>query len=67
VAKGFTQQHEIDYKDIFAPTLKLDLVKIFIHIATRYNFQIKQIDVNACLFKSSSKGRNIHGASKGIS
>jgi len=34
VAKGFTQQHGIDYKNTFAPTLKLDSIKIFTHIAT---------------------------------
>jgi len=47
VAKGFTQQHEIDYKGTFAPTLKLDLIRIFTYIAARYNFQIEQIDVKA--------------------
>ena len=55
VAKGFTQQHGIDYKNTFAPTLKLDSIKIFTHIATWNNFQIEQIDVNAAYLNSHLK------------
>ena len=55
VAKGFTQQHGIDYKDTFAPTLKLDSIRIFTHIAARNNFQIEQIDVNAAYLNAHLK------------
>lgn len=55
VAKGFTQQHEIDYKDTFAPTLKLDSISIFTHIAAKYNFIIEQIDVNAAYLNAHLK------------
>jgi len=53
VAKGFTQQYGIDYKDTFAPTLKLDSIRIFTYIVVRYNFQIEQIDVNTAYLNAN--------------
>jgi len=45
VAKGFTQEYGIDYKETFAPTLKQDSIRIFTAIATQNNFEINQIDI----------------------
>jgi len=39
VAKGFTQHYGIDYKNTFAPTLKLDSIRIFTCIAARLNIR----------------------------
>ena len=47
VAKGFTQEYGIDYKETFAPTLKQDSIRIFTAIATQNNFEIDQIDITA--------------------
>ena len=55
VAKEFTQQHGIDYKDTFIPTLIPDSIRIFTHIAALYNFQIEQIDFNAAYLNTHLK------------
>jgi len=47
IARGFTQKFEIDYKDIFSPTLKQDSIRIITAIAVQRNFVIKQIDLNS--------------------
>jgi len=47
VARGFTQQLGIDYKETFSPTLKQDSLRIITAIASQMNFSIKQLDINA--------------------
>jgi len=46
IAKGYTQEYGIDYKETFAPTLKQDTIRIITVIAVNMNFEIKQIDIN---------------------
>jgi len=47
IAKGYTQEYGIDYKETFAPTLKQDTIRIITVIAVNMNFKIKQIDINS--------------------
>jgi len=46
VARGFTQQPGIDYKETFSPTLKQDSLRLITAIASQMNFSIKQLDIN---------------------
>jgi len=46
VAKGYTQKQGIDYYDTFAPTINHNSIRILTVIATKNNFNIKQIDIN---------------------
>ena len=55
VAKGYTQQFGIDYKEIFSPTLKQDSIRIFTSISAQHNFNIEQIDVNAAYLNAGLK------------
>jgi len=47
VARGFTQQFGVDYKETFSPTLRQDSFRLITVIAAQNNFTIKQMDVNA--------------------
>jgi hypothetical protein len=55
VAKGYTQQFGIDYKETFSPTLKQDSIRIFTSISAQHNFNIEQIDVNAAYLNAGLK------------
>ncbi|GJS23539.1 putative reverse transcriptase domain-containing protein [Tanacetum coccineum] len=45
VAKGFTQTYKVDYEEIFSPVADIRAIRIFIAIATFYDYEIWQIDV----------------------
>ena len=55
VAKEYTQKQGIDYHDTFAPTLKHDSIRILTTIATKNNFNIEQIDINAAYLNARLK------------
>ena len=46
VARGFSQMHSIDYEDIFAPTVKFDILCIFLTLVALENLECHQVDVN---------------------
>ena len=45
VAKGFTQIHGIDYKDTFAPTLKMVPMRLIFSITVGLNLELHHIDI----------------------
>ncbi|GJY51687.1 retrotransposon protein, putative, ty1-copia subclass [Tanacetum coccineum] len=45
VAKGFSQTLGIDYKETFSPVADIRAIRIFIAIATFYDYEIWQMDV----------------------
>ena len=45
VAKGFTQEHGIDYKETFSPVAKGVSFRLSLALALRYNLQLRQLDV----------------------
>lgn len=45
VAKGYTQQHEIDYEETFSPVVKYSTVQMMLSIAAARNYEIFQFDV----------------------
>ena len=45
VARGFTQQHGIDYNETFAPTLRYESLGILFSLAVRYKLRLWLLDV----------------------
>ncbi|GJS67257.1 retrotransposon protein, putative, ty1-copia subclass [Tanacetum coccineum] len=45
VAKGFTQTHEVDYKETFSPIVDIKAIRILIAVATYYDYEIWKMDV----------------------
>ena len=46
VARGFTQQHGIDYGDTFSPVVKPATVRLVLSLAVSRNWSLRQIDVS---------------------
>ncbi len=45
MARGFTQVNENDYKETFAPTIRYNLLRIFLAIAVKNNLRVHQLDI----------------------
>ena len=46
VARGFTQQYGIDYKDTFGPVVKHATIRLVLSLAVSRGWHLRQIDVN---------------------
>src|SRR5947209_6996434 len=40
VTRGFTQQEEVDYQEVFAPVANLELIQIIIALTAKYNLEL---------------------------
>ncbi|CAL2228256.1 unnamed protein product [Prunus armeniaca] len=47
VAKGYKQKHGIDYKEVFAPVARHDMIRLVISLAAQNSWQIFQLDVKS--------------------
>jgi histone deacetylase 1/2 len=46
VAKGFHQQHGIDYHENFSPVIKPATISTILSLATSRNWSLQQLDIN---------------------
>ena len=46
VAKGYTQQHGIDYSETFSPVIKSTTIRLVLQIVVTKAWHIKQLDIN---------------------
>jgi hypothetical protein len=46
VARGFTQEHGVDYDETFAPTVKVAALRVIKALAAHYDLEMEQLDVN---------------------
>jgi hypothetical protein len=51
VIKGFLQRHGIDYNEIFAPVLRMEVLRLLLTIAAMLDFEIRQMDVKTAFLK----------------
>jgi hypothetical protein len=47
IAKGYAQQHGVDYTEVFAPMARMDTVRMIIALATQRSWHIYQLDVKS--------------------
>ena len=52
VAKGYSQVPELDYNETFAPTAKIDTLRILINLAVQNNWVINQMDVKTAFLNA---------------
>ena len=45
VARGFTQEHGVDYQETFAPTVKVAAIRIILALAAHFDWDVEQMDV----------------------
>ncbi|GKF42917.1 retrovirus-related pol polyprotein from transposon TNT 1-94 [Tanacetum coccineum] len=55
IAKGYSQQEGIDFKESFAPVIRLEAVRMFVAYATHKNFTIYQMDVKTAFLNGLLK------------
>jgi len=46
VVKGYTQTKDIDYLDTFSPVAKMTTIRLLFSLASIYNWELKQLDIN---------------------
>jgi transposase InsO family protein len=47
VAKGFTQQHGVDYNEVFAPVARFASIRLLLGMANLLNLEVHQMDVQS--------------------
>lgn len=55
VAKGYSQHECIDFDDTFAHVAKLNAISILIALATKYNWELHQLDVKSAFLNGELK------------
>ena len=55
VARGFSQMHDINYEDTFAPTVKFDTLCVFLALVALKDLECHQVDVNNAFTESFLK------------
>ena len=57
VARGFSQQYGEDYFDTFAPTVRMDTLRIFMAMIAAEDFECRQFDIKNAFTEASMKER----------
>lgn len=66
IVKGYTQTYGVDYVKTLAPIAKMNMVKILLSLATKYNWDLQQLNVKKCISAGRLGRRNLHGSSSWI-
>jgi hypothetical protein len=45
VARGFTQEHGVDYHETFAPTLRVISIRVVLALPAFHDWEVEQLDV----------------------
>ena len=55
VARGFSQQHRVDYTETFAPTVRIDTLRMFAAIVAKEDLECRQYDIKNIFTESYLK------------
>ena len=66
VARGFSQIHGIDYFETFAPTVRMDTLRVFLAIAAMKNWDLTHMDVKNAFTESHLKEKIYLSPPKGV-
>ncbi|CAL1409608.1 unnamed protein product [Linum trigynum] len=53
VAKGFSQQHGIDFTEVFAPVARWDTIRTFLALAAAHGWPVFQLDVKSAFLNGT--------------
>jgi len=56
VAKGFHQQHGIDYHETFSPVIKPATIRTILSLAASRNWPLRQLDINNAFLHGTLDG-----------
>ncbi|CAI7840167.1 unnamed protein product [Closterium sp. NIES-53] len=49
VARGFSQRHGVDYFQTFSPTPKITILRVLLHVAAQYDYELHSLDFSTAL------------------
>ncbi|SOV04575.1 uncharacterized protein UDID_17138 [Ustilago sp. UG-2017a] len=55
IARGFTQQEGIDFKETFAPVAPLSTIRALLSLAVEHNWEVHQLDITMAYLNSTLK------------
>ena len=55
VAKGFKQEHDIDYDDILSPIVKMTIVRLVLGVVVTEDLELEQLDVKTTFLRGDSE------------
>ena len=55
MTKGYTQTESIDYLEYFSLVAKMIIVRLLLSLASVYNWELKQLDINNAFFHGELK------------
>lgn len=55
VARGFSQQHGVDYTETFAPTVRMDTLRMFLAMVAKEDLECRQYDIKNAFTESQLK------------
>ncbi|KAI0991569.1 hypothetical protein K3495_g16618, partial [Podosphaera aphanis] len=55
VARGFSQEHGVDYTETFAPTVRMDTLRLFIAIVAKNNLECFHFDIKNAFTEATLK------------
>ena len=53
VVKGYTQEYEIDYTEVYTPVARMDIVRMIIAFAAQKDWKLYQLDVKSVFYMAS--------------
>jgi hypothetical protein len=66
VARGFTQVHRIDYNETFAPTVRIDTLRIFLTTVAAEDLECFYYNIKNAFTKSYLEEKILLKAPKGV-
>jgi hypothetical protein len=66
VARGFSQVHGQDYSDTFAPTFRMDTLRLFLAVVALQNLECSQFDIKNAFTESHLKEKIYMSAPHGV-
>ena len=65
VARGFTQEEGVDYKEIYSPVVRHTSIRVLLALVVQYGFCLEQLDVKTTFLHGNLKEKIFMAQPKG--